>query len=136
MRAQSPMTFSSSTTNGGITELQLWAVQVKGYAERRLRRCSRISAGGSLLPVCRFGARSPGCERCTHSGLVTPTLGCVTATRCNRHGASAAEPMIRTCETAPYWHLRDAATGPEMPLRLRRRLIGDGAQRDFQSSSS
>ena len=27
MRAQSPMTFSSSTTNGGITELQLWAVR-------------------------------------------------------------------------------------------------------------
>jgi adenylate cyclase len=32
---------------------------------------------------------------------------------------------------SPYWHLRDAATRPEMPLRLRRRLIGDGAQRDF-----
>ena len=32
---------------------------------------------------------------------------------------------------SPYWHLRDAATGPDMPLRLRRRLIGDGAQRDF-----
>ena len=96
----------------------------KGYAERRLRRYSRISAGGSLLPVCRFGARSPGCERCTHSGLVTPTLGCVTATRCNRHGASAAEPMIRTCETALIGICA-------MPLRLRRRLIGDGAQRDF-----
>jgi len=32
---------------------------------------------------------------------------------------------------SPYWHLRDAATGPDMPLRLRRRLVGDGAQRDF-----
>jgi hypothetical protein len=37
---------------------------------------------------------------------------------------------------SPYWHLRDAATGPDMPLRLGRRLIGDGAQRDFQLSSS
>ena len=32
---------------------------------------------------------------------------------------------------SPYWRLRDAATGTDMPLRLRRRLVGEGAQRDF-----
>src|SRR5215469_158616 len=41
------------------------------------------------------------------------------------------ETYDRDLRDSPYWHLRDAATGPDMPLRLRRRLVGDGAQRDF-----
>jgi hypothetical protein len=41
---------------------------VKGYAGPRLRHCSRISAGGLLLPGCRFGALSSGCEHYIRNG--------------------------------------------------------------------
>ena len=131
MRAQSPITFASSTTNGRINELQLWAVR------EGLRRAPAAAVVRGILPaayrvpVCRFGARSPGCERCIHSGLVTPTLGGVTATRCTRTRRERGRAYDQDLRDSPPWHLRDAATGPDMPLRLRRRLIGDGAQRDF-----
>src|SRR5262249_40797075 len=72
----------------------------KGYAELRPRHCSRNSADGSLLSVCRFGVVSQGCELCIRNGQDTPTLGGVTATWCTWNGASAAKLMIRTCGTA------------------------------------
>ena len=86
----------------------------KGYAGPRLRHCSRISADGSLLPGCRFGALSSGCERYIRNGLATPTPGGATATWYTRHGASAAKPMIRTCGIAPIWHLLNAAARHEI----------------------
>src|SRR6516225_9288879 len=76
------------------------SARISRYAELRPRHCSRNSADGSLLSVCRFGVVSPGCERYIRNGQDTPTLGGVTATWCTRNGASAAKLMIRTCGTA------------------------------------
>ena len=104
---------------------------VKGYAGPRLRHCSRNSADGWLLPGCRFGALSSGCERYIRNGPATPTPGGAIATWYTRCGASAAKNMIRTCEIAPILYLLNAAGTRDLPLRLRRRLAGGGAQRDF-----
>ncbi len=74
---------------------------VKGYAGPQPQHCSRISADALLLPGCRFGALSSGCERYIRNGPATPTPGGATGTWYTRCGASAAKNMIRTCEIAP-----------------------------------
>jgi hypothetical protein len=68
MRAQSPIaTAPSATTDGRITELHLWAVR------EGLRRAPAATLFADfcrcwLLPGCRFGALSSGCERYIHNG--------------------------------------------------------------------
>ena len=130
MRAQMPMIIASSTTDGQIEELHLWAVR------EGLRRaptaplfeefCRRLVAFGVPLWRGFAGMRTlhPQWAGYTYTwwrdrDLVQPE---------RRERGEAYDQDLRD---SPYWHLRDAATGPDMPLRFRRRLVGDGAQRDF-----
>src|SRR5262249_7025339 len=125
-----PMIIASSTTDGQIKELHLWAVR------EGLRRaptaplfeelCRRLVAFG--VPLWRGFAGM----RTLHPQWAGYTYTCwrdrdlVHPERRER-----GETYDQDLRDSPYWHLRDAATGPDMPLRLRRRLIGHGAQRDF-----
>ena len=130
MRDQSPITFASSTTDGRINELQLWAVR------EGLRRapaaplfedfCRRLIASGVPLWRAFAGMRTLHPQWAGYTYTWWRDRDAVHPTR--RERGRAYDQDLRD---SPYWHLRDAATRPEMPLRLRRRLIGDGAQRDF-----
>jgi adenylate cyclase len=130
MRDQSPITFASSTTDGRINELQLWAVR------EGLRRapaaplfedfCRRLIASGVPLWRAFAGMRTLHPQWAGYTYTWWRDRDAVHPTR--RERGQAYDQDLRD---SPYWHLRDAATRPEMPLRLRRRLIGDGAQRDF-----
>jgi adenylate cyclase len=130
MRDQSPITFASSTTDGRINELQLWAVR------EGLRRapaaplfedfCRRLIASGVPLWRAFAGMRTLHPQWAGYTYTWWRDRDAVHPTR--RERGQAYDQDLRD---SPYWHLRDAATRPEMPLRLRRRLIGDGAQCDF-----
>ena len=130
MRDQSPITFASSTTDGRINELQLWAVR------EGLRRapaaplfedfCRRLIASGVPLWRAFAGMRTLHPQWAGYTYTWWRDRDAVHPTR--RERGRAYDQDLRD---SPYWHMRDAATRPEMPLRLRRRLIGDGAQRDF-----
>jgi adenylate cyclase len=130
MRDQSPITFASSATNGRINELQLWAIH------EGLRRapaaplfedfCRRLVGLGVPLWRAFAGMRTLHPQWAGYTYTWRRDHDAVHPTRRERGRA-----YDRDLRDSPYWHLRDAATGPDMPLRLRRRLIGDGAQRDF-----
>jgi len=130
MRDQSPITSSSSATNGRINELQLWAVR------EGLRRapaaplfedfCRRLIGSGVPLWRAFAGMRTLHPQWAGYTYTWRRDHDAVHRTR--RERGRAYERDLRD---SPYQHLRDAAIGPDMPLRLRRRLIGDGAQRDF-----
>ena len=101
MRAQSPIaTAPSATTDGRITELHLWAVR-EGLRRAPAATLFEDSADGWLLPGCRFGALSSGCERYIRNGPATPSPGGAIGTWYSRCGASAAKNMIRTFGIAP-----------------------------------
>ena len=126
MRDQSPITFASSATNGRINELQLWAVR------EGLRRapaaplfedfCRRLIGFGVPLWRAFAGMRTLHPQWAGYTYTWRRDHDAVHPTRRERGRA-----YDRDLRDSPYWHLRDAATGPDMPLRLRRRLIGDGA---------
>jgi adenylate cyclase len=130
MGDQSPITSSSSATNGRINELQLWAVR------EGLRRapaaplfedfCRRLIGFGVPLWRAFAGMRTLHPQWAGYTYTWRRDHDAVHRTR--RERGRAYERDLRD---SPYQHLRDAAIGPDMPLRLRRRLIGDGAQRDF-----
>ena len=96
MRAQSPIaTAPSATTDGRITELHLWAVR-EGLHKAQAATLFEDFCRRLVLPGCRFGALSSGCERYIRNGQATPTLGGAIGTWYTRCGASAAKNMIRT----------------------------------------
>jgi adenylate cyclase len=130
MRARLPTSLASSATNGRINELQLWAVR------EGLRRapaaplfedfCRRLIGFGVPLWRAFAGMRTLHPQWAGYTYTWSRDHDAVQPTRRERGRA-----YDRDLRDSPYWHLRDAATGPDIPLRLRRRLIGDGAQRDF-----
>jgi adenylate cyclase len=130
MPAQSPITFASSTTDRRINELQLWAVR------EGLRRapaaplfedfCRRLIGFGVPLWRAFAGMRTLHPQWAGYTYTWLRDRDAVQPTR--RERGRAYDQDLRD---SPYWHLRDATARPDMPLRLRRRLIGDGAQRDF-----
>ena len=123
-------TAPSAQTDEQITELHLWAVR------EGLRRapaaplfeefCQRLVAFGVPLWRAFAGMRTlhPQWAGLTYTwwrdrDVVHPT---------RRERGEAYDQDLRD---SPYWYLRDAARGPDVPLRLRRRLVGEAAQRDF-----
>jgi adenylate cyclase len=129
MRAQSP-TAPSATTDGRITELHLWAVR------EGLRRapaatlfedfCQRLAAAGVPLLRAFVGMRT-----------LHPQWGGYTYTW--RRGRDLVDPSRRErgeeydqdLRDSPFFYLLNTARTRDLPLRLRRRLAGRGAQRDF-----
>src|SRR5262249_40151755 len=130
MRAQLPITIAPPTTDGQITELHLWAVR------EGLRRapaaplfedfCRRLVAFGVPLWRAFAGMRTLHPQWAGYTYTWWRDRDAVHPER--RERGKIYDQDLRD---SPYWHLRDAATGSDMPLRLRRRLIGDDAQRDF-----
>ena len=131
MRFQSPIaTTPPVTTDGRITELHLWAVR------EGLRRapaaavfedfCRRLVAAGLPLWRAFVGMRTlhPQWAGYTYTwwrdrDVVDPSP--------REHG----EAYDQDLRESPYTYLRDTALGGGLPQRLRRRLAGSGAQRDF-----
>ena len=130
MRAQSPIPIPPPTTDGQIRELHLWAVR------EGLRRAP---AAPLFEDFCRrlLAFRVPLWRAFAGMRTLHPQWAGYTYTWWRDRDVVHPERRERgkiydqDLRDSPYWHLRDAATGPDMPLRLRRRLIGDGAQRDF-----
>jgi len=130
MRAQSPTPIVPSTADEQIRELHLWAVR------EGLRRAP---AAPLFEDFCRrlVAFRVPLWRAFAGMRTLHPQWAGYTYTWWRDREVVHAEQRERgetydqDLRDSPYWHLRDAATGPDMPLRLRRRLIGDGAQRDF-----
>ena len=124
------MTIAAPTTNGKIRELHLWAVR------EGLRRaptaplfedfCRRLVAFGVPLWRAFAGMRTLHPQWAGYTYTWWRDRDVVHPERRER-----GETYNQDLRDSPYWRLRDAATGADMPLRLRRRLIGDGAQRDF-----
>jgi adenylate cyclase len=131
MRAKSQIaTTPAMTTEGLITELHLWAVR------EGLRRapaatvfedfCRRLAAAGVPLLRVFVGMRT-----------LHPQWGGYTYTWWRDRDAVDPSPRERgeaydqDLRDSPYSYLRDAAGGRDLPLRMRRRLAGSGAQRDF-----
>jgi adenylate cyclase len=131
MSAQSStITAPSATTDRRITELHLWAVR------EGLRRapaatlfedfCQRLAAAGVPLLRAFVGMRT-----------LHPQWGGYTYTW--RRGRNLVDPLRRErgeeydqdLRDSPYFFLLNAAGTRDRPLRLRRRLAGRGAQRDF-----
>jgi adenylate cyclase len=131
MRAQSPTTTApSATTDRRITELHLWAVR------EGLRRapaatlfedfCQRLAGAGVPLLRAFVGMRT-----------LHPQWGGYTYTW--RRGRDLVDPLRRErgeeydqdLRDSPYFYLLNAAGTRDRPLRLRRRLAGRGAKRDF-----
>jgi adenylate cyclase len=131
MRAQPPIAAAPSVmTDGRITELHLWAVR------EGLRRapaatlfedfCRRLVAAGVPLWRAFAGMRT-----------LHPQWGGYTYTWWrDRDVVQPARPergeaYNQDLRDSPYSYLRDTASTPGLPLRLRRRLAGSGVQRDF-----
>jgi adenylate cyclase len=130
MRFESPIVATpSAPTDGRIVELYLWAVR------EGLRRapaatvfaefCRQIAAAGVPLWRAFVGMRTlhPQWAGYTYTwwrdrDAIDPSP--------REHG----EAYDQDLRDSPYTYLRDTATGG-VPLRLRRRLAGSGAQRDF-----
>ena len=123
-------TAPSAKTDERINELHLWAVQ------EGLRRtptatlfedfCRRLVAAGVPLWRAFAGMRTlhPQWDGYTYTwwrdrNMVDPV---------RRERGDVYEQDLRD---SPYAHLRDVAAGRGLPLRLRRRLTGSQAQRDF-----
>ena len=104
---------------------------VKGYAGPRPRHCSRISAGSLLLPGCRFVCAFVG-MRTLHPQWAGYTYtwwrdrDLVHPVRRER-----GEEYDQDLRDSPFLYLLNAAGTRDLPLRLRRRLAGCEAQRDF-----
>jgi adenylate cyclase len=124
------MTIAAPTTDGKIRELHLWAVR------EGLRRaptaplfedfCRRLVAFGVPLWRAFAGMRTLHPQWAGYTYTWWRDRDVVHPERRER-----GETYDQDLRDSPYWRLRDAATGADMPLRLRRRLIGEGAQRDF-----
>ena len=131
MRAQPPIvTAPSVTMEGRITELHLWAVR------EGLRRAP---AATLFEDFCRrlVAARVPLWRAFAGMRTLHPQWGGYTYTWwCDRDVVHPARPergeaYNQDLRDSPYTYLRDTASTPGLPLRLRRRLVGSGAQRDF-----
>jgi adenylate cyclase len=129
VRAQSPITIAPPTTDEQIRELHLWAVR------EGLRRAP---AGLFFEDFCRrlVAFRVPLWRGFAGMRTLHPQWAGYTYTwwrdrDVHPERRERGKTYDQDLRDSPYWHLRDVATGPDMPLRLRRRLIGDGAQRDF-----
>ena len=130
MRAQSPTTIAPQTTDAQIRELHLWAVR------EGLRRapagplfedfCRRLVAFGVPLWRAFAGMRTLHPQWAGYTYTWWRDRAAIHPERRQR-----GEAYDQDLRESPYWHLRNAATGPDVPLRLRRRLTGDGALRDF-----
>ena len=130
MRVRSPITIAPPTTDGQIRELHLWAVR------EGLRRapaaplfedfCRRLVAFGVPLWRAFAGMRTLHPQWAGYTYTWWRDRDVVHPERRER-----GETYDQDLRDSPYWHMRDAASGADTPLRLRRRLIGDGAQRDF-----
>ena len=127
MRAQSP---PSATPDGRITELHLWAVR------EGLRRapaatmfedfCRRLAAAGVPLWRAFVGMRTLHPQWAGYTFTWWRDRDLVQPVRRER-----GENMIRIFGIAPFSYLLNAAGSRDLPLRLRRRLAGCEAQRDF-----
>jgi adenylate cyclase len=131
MRFESPIAATPSVpTDGQIVELHRWAVR------EGLRRapaatvfaefCRRLAAAGVPLWRAFVGMRTlhPQWAGYTYTWWrdrdgVDPSP--------REHG----EAYDQDLRDSPYTYLRDTAAGQGLPLRLRRRLVGSGARRDF-----
>jgi adenylate cyclase len=130
MCARSPITFASSTTDGRINELQLWAVR------EGLRRapagplfedfCRRLVGSGVPLWRAFAGMRTLHPQWAGYTYTWWRDRDEVHPTR--RERGRAYDQDLRD---SPYWYLLDVAGGRDVPLRLRRRLVGGSAQPDF-----
>src|SRR3984885_1705061 len=131
MRAQSPIaTAPSATPDGWITELNLWAVR------EGLRRapaatlfedfCRHLAAAGVPLWRSFVGLRTlhPQWGGYTYTWWRDRDL--VEPVRRER-----GEEYDQDLRDSPFLYLLNAAGTRDLPLRLRRRLAGCGAQRDF-----
>jgi len=131
MHAQSEMAaISPAIPDARITELHLWAVR------EGLRRapaamvfedfCRRLVALGVPLWRGFAGNRTLHPQWGGYTYTWWRERDVVNAAR--RERGHTYEQDLRD---SPYSYLRDAAHGQDRPLRLRRRLAGDGAKRDF-----
>ena len=122
------------TTEGQITELHLWAVR------EGLRRapaaplfedfCRRLVAFGVPLWRAFAGMRTLHPQWAGYTYTWWRDRDVVQPERRER-----GKTYDQDLRDSPYWHLRDAATGPDIPLRLRRRSVTTRSA-IFQSSSS
>ena len=131
MRAQSPIaTAPSATTDRRITELHLWAVR------EGLRRapaatlfedfCRRLAAAGVPLWRAFVGMRTLHPQWAGYTYTWWRDRDLVHPVRRVR-----GEEYDQDLRDSPYLYLLNAAGSRDVPLRLRRRLAGGGAQRDF-----
>jgi adenylate cyclase len=128
-------TAPSAKIDERITELHLWAVH------EGLRRtptatlfenfCRRLVAAG--VPVWRAfaGLRTLHPQWAGYTYTWWRDRNEVDPTRRER-----GEVYEQDLRDSPYAHLRDVAAEQGLPLRLRRRLTGSEAQRDFHFSRS
>src|SRR5215467_2562012 len=123
-------TAPSVKTDGRITELHLWAVHAG------LRRtptailfedfCRRLVAAGVPLWRAFGGMRTLHPQWAGYTYTWWRDRNVVDPVRRER-----GEIYEQDLRDSPYAHLRDIAAGRGLPLRLRRRLSGSEAQRDF-----
>jgi adenylate cyclase len=131
MRAQSPIaTAPSAMADRRITELHLWAVR------EGLRRapaatlfedfCRRLAAAGVPLWRVFVGMRTLHPQWAGYTYTWWRDRDLVHPVRRVR-----GEEYDQDLRDSPYLYLLNAAGSRDLPLRLRRRLAGGGAQRDF-----
>jgi adenylate cyclase len=123
-------TAGSMKTDGGITELHLWAVH------EGLRRtptailfedfCRRLVAAGVPLWRAFTGMRTLHPQWAGYTYTWWRDRNEVNPARRER-----GEVYERDIRDSPYAYLRDVAAGRGLPLRLRRRLTGNEARCDF-----
>jgi adenylate cyclase len=127
MRAQSP---PSATPDGRITELHLWAVR------EGLRRapaatmfedfCRRLAVAGVPLWRAFVGMRTLHPQWAGYTFTWWRDRDLVQPVRRER-----GEEYDQDLRDSPFLYLLNAAGSRDLPLRLRRRLAGSVAQRDF-----
>jgi adenylate cyclase len=131
MRAESPIENAASVeADGRITNLYLWAVR------EGLRRaptatlfedfCQRLAAAGVPLWRAFAGMRTLHPQWAGYTYTWWRDRNEVNPARRER-----GEVYERDIRDSPYAYLRDVAAERGLPLRLRRRLTGGEAQRDF-----
>jgi adenylate cyclase len=131
MRAQSPIVNAPPiNAEQRITELHLWAVR------QGLRRapaatlfeafCRRLVAADVPLWRAFAGMRTLHPQWAGYTYTWWRDRNVVNPAR--RERGAVYEQDLRD---SPYAYLRQAAPGPDLPRRLRRRLIGTDARRDF-----
>jgi adenylate cyclase len=131
MDSQSPIaTTPTVSIDPRITELHIWAVR------EGLRRapaatvfeefCRRLAAAGVPLWRAFVGMRTLHPQWAGYTYIWWRDRGAVDPTPRER-----GEAYNQDLRDSPYTYLRDTAPGGDQPLRMRRRLTGSGAQRDF-----